>query len=122
MDSDQQWDAEDPRPWERPGAVRRDRASHRAQLLRGVGVASCVCAFASPLVVPGVVALLLAKVVRRLADRDLAEMRAGRMDPSGKGLVELASDLAAVATMLASSVAALLGLGVFLLLWASWFQ
>jgi hypothetical protein len=101
--------------------VRRDYVSHRAQLLRGLGVASCCCAFLSPLVVPAVLALVLARMVKHLAAWDLDEMRAGRMDPDGKGLVELACDLAAVATMMATVSVAFLGL-VTILWWLSrWF-
>jgi hypothetical protein len=102
--------------------VRRDCAPHRARLLRGVGWASCLCAIASPLVAPAVVALLLAGVVRHLGDRDLAEMRAGRMDPCGKGQVEWAYDLASAATMVGTLAVTLLGLGVFLWWFGSWFQ
>ena len=32
----------DDRPWERPGAVRRDREPHRGELLKGPGVVSLV--------------------------------------------------------------------------------
>jgi hypothetical protein len=39
-------DAADPRPWERPGAVRKDAAPHRGRLLRGLANASLACGVA----------------------------------------------------------------------------
>jgi len=89
-DPGHQLDAE-PRPWELPGAVRRDCEPHRGKLLVGLGVVivllglgSCGCA---PI---GLVTLPLALGVWRLASADLARMDTGLMDPGGRRLAEQA--------------------------------
>jgi hypothetical protein len=96
----------DSRPWERPGALRRDCEPHQGTLLRllavasvGVGMVafvllvlaaqyrssrtrlllltpSCLCAILAP---------ALAVAARLLARRDVRRMRAGVMDPAGEG-------------------------------------
>src|SRR6516165_2275482 len=96
----------DDRPWERPGAVRRDCEPHRAGLLQALGnvglvfsaaglvAALCLCAL--PLV--AVVILLPCSLLgvpcgltaRALARRDLLMMRAGLMDRAGIGRTERA--------------------------------
>jgi hypothetical protein len=86
-DADQQPDASDPRPWQQPGAVRRDCEPHRGRLLRVLGIASLVIPFAglflSPLI--GLVAgVSLGLTVWVLAGSDLAKMAAGLMDPDGQ--------------------------------------
>jgi hypothetical protein len=78
---------DEPRPWERPGTVRRDVEPHRDRLLRLLGIASLVIPFAglflSPLI--GLVAgVSLGLTVWVLAGRDLAKMEAGLMDPDGR--------------------------------------
>jgi hypothetical protein len=76
---------EEDRPWERPGVVRRDRVPHRGRLLRGLGVAAVIFGLlALPLAIPGVIALALAYAVFDMARHDLAEIRAGQMDPAGQ--------------------------------------
>jgi hypothetical protein len=77
--------AEDERPWERPGAVRRDYLPHRGWILRSLGIAATGLGVLSlSLIVPGVFALILAFVVYDMARRDLADIQAGRMDPAGR--------------------------------------
>jgi hypothetical protein len=75
---------EDERPWEHPDAVRRDCEPHRATLLRALGVASAVfgvlsgCLFSASLI-----SVPLGLTAWSLAERDLAKMRNGMMDPEG---------------------------------------
>ncbi len=69
--------ADDARPWERSGAVRRDCVCHRGALLDGLAQAA-VALF----VVPHV-ALFLGAWVLVETGRDLRRMEAGRMDPAG---------------------------------------
>src|SRR5262245_52620816 len=86
---------DDPRPWERPGAVRRDCAPHRGRLLRVLGAIALVCGIlALLLAVPGLVGLPLSVAVLRLSGRDLARMRRGLLDPAGRAETERAGDLA----------------------------
>src|SRR5262249_18388158 len=74
----------EPRPWELPGAVRRDCAPHRAGLLKMLAAISVVCGLLSfCLVVPSVIGLPCGLLTLILAERDQREMRAGRMDPRG---------------------------------------
>ena len=76
---------EDSRPWEQPGAVRRDCEPHRRHLLRWLAGASMLCAWLTLLFwVPGFVGLALGVIVWVLADRDLAAMRSGLQDPDGR--------------------------------------
>jgi hypothetical protein len=78
------------RPWERPGAVRRDWEPHRGRLILAVGgiaefcgMAACLGAVTAPLAIAaGVTTWLLAR-------RDLALMRQGLMDPAGRRSTEL---------------------------------
>jgi hypothetical protein len=74
----------DDRPWERPGAVRRDCERHRAETLRALSVTALVCAgCAACLAVPAVVGLVLGVAVWFVGRRDRAMMSAGLMDPAG---------------------------------------
>lgn len=85
------------RPWERPGAVRRDCEPHRGGWLLALGCASMMLGMASvALAFPGLVGLPLGLAVCLLARRDLREMAAGRMDPAGMGRTERARGIAAV--------------------------
>jgi hypothetical protein len=72
------------RPWERPGARRRDCDPHRGPLLLTLGRLSIACGclgwcFLIP-VIPGA---LLGTVGYTLARADQARMRAGLLDPNG---------------------------------------
>jgi hypothetical protein len=85
---------EDKRPWEQPGAVRRDCQPHRGNMLILLGaVGATVGALGIVLFVPAVVALVVGIITYREAKRDLAEMKAGRMDPGGRSRVLRAQDL-----------------------------
>lgn len=93
---------EDARPWERPGAVRRDVAPHRGERLRFLAGVALACALlAYCLAVPALVALPLGVAVRIIARRDLARMAAGRMDPAGGAGTAKAATWAFLAAVLA---------------------
>jgi hypothetical protein len=93
-DADQPPDA-DPRPWQEQGAVRRDVAPHRSNLLMLLANVALVLGLSSfCLVVTGWAALPLGLLVEWLAQRDLEGMQAGTMDPRGRRDAELAWDLA----------------------------
>jgi hypothetical protein len=78
---------EDDRPWERPGAVRRDCEPHRGALLRVLKSACGFSILGGFLCAPvALVALGVGLTTWRLARRDLRAMRAGRMDPAGMPL------------------------------------
>jgi hypothetical protein len=91
----------DVRPWERPGAVRRDCEPHRAEMLRDLAVTALVCAgFAGCLAVPAVAGLVLGAAVWLLGRRDRAMMSAGLMDPAGRAVTRDAQSMAVVAAAL----------------------
>src|SRR5947207_836528 len=85
----------DERPWELPGVVRRDCAPHRGRLLLWLaGTSMPLAALTFLLFLPGLLGTALAVAVWACADRDLAKMRAGRMDRAGRGDTEEARSLA----------------------------
>src|SRR5690348_729146 len=91
------------RPWERPGAVRRDCAPHRGPLLRGLGVlALWLCALTVCWV--GLVGVPLAAAVWAIAGHDLHAMTAGRMDPDGKRDTMQARRLGGAAVLTAAAI------------------
>jgi hypothetical protein len=99
----------DDRPWERPGALRRDYEPHRGVLLVALGVLSLLCGMAGAyaaalgtadarvrplcLVSPvlHLVGLWAAAWTRSAVRRDLTMMQRGQMDPSGQCLAGQAS-------------------------------
>ena len=92
---------EEGRPWEQPGAVRRDAAPHRGNWLLLLGrTALAFGALALCLAVPALVGLSLGAAVWVLGQRDLARMRAGIMDRTGRGDVQRAMDLAIAGALL----------------------
>jgi len=100
MDSQAMPAEEDDRPWERPGAIRRDREPHRAALLAVLGGISLAVAgllvcipFASLLSLPPALAIYA------LALHDLAQMKTGRMDPAGQRQVRRARARAVAAIL-----------------------
>jgi hypothetical protein len=97
---------EDDRPWEWPGAMRRDCVPHRSQFLHFLAVVSVVC---SVLIIPVPVALCLGFYVTTLAREDLLRMQQGLMDSSGRLETEIARQLAWVA--LVWSVCLIVGCG-----------
>lgn len=113
--------SDDPRPWEQPGAVRRDCEPHRAPALlllgrvaASVGGLSVALSFVYPALfhallggsgngpdrLPLLPAAFLAALVVLLsagvlwaAERDLARMRTGSMAPAGRGQTWDAAEL-----------------------------
>jgi hypothetical protein len=82
------------RPWERPGAVRRDCEPHRGRLILTLGGLPEFCAaFACLLGVTAPLAVGFGVSAWLLARRDLARMREGRMDPEGRQSTELGGTL-----------------------------
>ena len=82
-------------PWERPGCFRRDCDPHRGLLLKWLGCASLASSFTTVFLpclgwVPGLFAIPFTVAVWRMAVRDLAEMRVGRMHPAGEEDTSLA--------------------------------
>jgi hypothetical protein len=79
-------DPDDSRPWEQPGAVRRDVEPHRGGfllLLARVALVLAACCFCfAPFLL---VALPFTAVAFTLAHRDLKRMEAGIGDPAGHG-------------------------------------
>jgi hypothetical protein len=79
------------RPWELPGAVRKDCEPHRGNLLGALGKLSlAVGVLAAALGAPLVVGLPLGLLTVTLAERDLGRIGAGAMDPRGREQTELA--------------------------------
>jgi hypothetical protein len=86
-------EVEPERPWEQPGAVRRDCAPHRAGLIAGLGLAAWatsvlggLCFVLLPLTAP--LALAPGAAAWALGRRDVGAIDAGRMDPAGRGPTE----------------------------------
>jgi hypothetical protein len=78
-------DDRDDRPWERPGAVRRDCEPHRGQTLEVLGTVSLACGALSLFMgLPALLGLPLGAAVLWLSSCDLTMMEAGRMNPAGK--------------------------------------
>jgi hypothetical protein len=104
---------DDDRPWEQPGAVRRDCEPHRGDVLLSFGRVSLVVGLLGfVLGLTTLVALPLGVVIDVLAWRDLRRIRAGEMDPRGEGTVRRAQRVAEWAIAL-NVAAALLWLVVF---------
>jgi hypothetical protein len=93
--------AEEWRPWEQPGAVRRDCEPHRGELLRWLGGIALVATIFGTLIVPAGVALALGLAVWLTARRDAALMGQGRMDPRGLPDTQAAGHRALLAVLLA---------------------
>lgn len=89
---------DDPRPWEQPGAVRRDSAPHRGKLLEALADVACLIGILScATFVPVLVAFPLGVWTWAAARGDLAEMRAGQMDRNGELQTRRAEATAAAA-------------------------
>jgi hypothetical protein len=88
-------DEEDDRPWQKPGAVRRDCEPHRGEFLLTLGKISWALAWASLCtVISGLIADLLGVVVLLQVRHDLKRMKAGQMDPAGQSDARRARDYA----------------------------
>src|SRR5262249_39908409 len=95
-DPDRHPEAEEPRPWEETGVVRRDCEPHRGELLRLIGIGSLAAPLAGLLLSPllGFLAgISLGATVWVLAGGDLAKMEAGLMDPEGRRVTRTARRL-----------------------------
>jgi hypothetical protein len=89
------------RPWERPGAVRRDCQPHRGHLLGALANLSLALGvLAAVFGVPFLVGLAVSVFTQVLAKRDLARMAAGAMDPRGREQTAAARRRAAYAMVL----------------------
>jgi hypothetical protein len=100
-------DQEHDRPWESPGAVRRDCEPHRAGVLNPLGVAACVLGILSGFaLLTAPIAIVLGAIIHFLARRDLASIRAGLTDPNGAPTLRTASVLG-VGAVVASAPALL---------------
>jgi hypothetical protein len=84
--NDHDLESEAQAPWGRsPRVLRRDCTPHRGRLLRSLAFLSMGCAWLTFLLwVPGLVGAGLGIAIWRLADDDLAKMRAGLVDPDGQ--------------------------------------
>src|SRR5262249_4944345 len=73
------------RPWEAPGAVRRDCEPHRAHLIRLIGAISLTCGLLSICFgLTAIPATVAAMAAWNMANSDLRKMSRGLMDPSGR--------------------------------------
>ena len=97
------------RPWERPGAVRRDCEPHRAALIDSLGIVALVFGMFGFLVLPAILSLPLGICTWVMARRDLKEMRAGLMAPEGIRRTDEGRIFAIIGIGLATSY--LLGVG-----------
>jgi hypothetical protein len=80
---------EEARPWEEPGAVRRDCEPHRTpylHLLTGLTLMASILSACCP--VFGLVSVPLTLAVWAAVRHDLALMDAGRMDPEGRRVAQ----------------------------------
>jgi predicted Zn finger-like uncharacterized protein len=97
---------EEDRPWDRPyrRPVRRDCDPHRGALVLVLGIIGLVVLMCGLL---GFIGLPFAISAWVMGNKDLAQMRAGTMDPEGQGLTQAGRICGIVGTVIDS----LLGLG-----------
>jgi hypothetical protein len=105
------------RPWERPGAARRDCEPHRGNwllLLAGLGLLFTLCSLClAPFTL---VSIPLGEVVLYMAQHDLRQMEAGLLDPRGRDVTERAKRWGL--TAIVGSLVGLMLLPVAVFLWA----
>ena len=109
---------DDDRPWDQPGAVRRDCAPHRSHLVQTLGtiglvsgclaLPGCVCSCLLPLSLTALGFGITAWVMGR---NDLRNMDAGVTDPSGRSATRLGKNFGMAGTFL--GIAALLAVALF---------
>jgi hypothetical protein len=108
--------ADEPRPWRLPGAVPRDCAPHRSEVLRLLGLSSLACGLlAFCLGATALLGLPLGLAAWVLARYDLPRMRDGLMDPAGWGDVLSARESGREGALLSAVYLVFWG-GLFLLL------
>jgi hypothetical protein len=101
------------RPWEERGAVRRDCAPHRGNVLRLLGGVALACGGLSwCLAVPALIGLPLGVAVWVVVQRDLDRMKAGAMDPQGRALTLQAMDWGIAGAVLSFMALFVFGLAV----------
>lgn len=94
---------EEHRRWERRFELRRDGDPPRGGVLLALGILSIVVGVPSLyLVVPALIGLPLSLVAYLMADRDLLEMRAARMDSRGRASAHAAQWCALVGFLLSA--------------------
>jgi hypothetical protein len=109
---------DDDRPWDRPGAVRRDSVPHRSHLVQTFGTVGLVSGF---LALPGCVcscllpfsltALGFGTTAWVMGRSDLRSMDAGVMDPSGRSATRLGKNFGMAGVFL--GITDLLATGLF---------
>jgi hypothetical protein len=106
------------RPWEQPGAFRRDCDPDRGKYLNTLAAVSVTLAVLSICGgVTGIIALAIAVPVYIIARRDLRKMRLGTMDPTEDYRTIDARDAAAVTMAVITFYAVSLGGYVLFFLW-----
>jgi hypothetical protein len=106
-------ECDEPRPWERPGAVRRDCEPHRGTGLALLSKVAVWCGCLSFLcAVPAILGIPVGFVTVQLANRDLARMAEGQLDPGGRDQTAAAFQRAEKGVVLS-----ILGLFVCPLVW-----
>jgi hypothetical protein len=96
-------DPDDPRPWERPGSVRRDCEPHRGRLLLQLADTAVMFGGMAFLFPPAaLLGLALGSWTLALTGNDRERMRAGRMDPGGDEEAARAASAAQVAMTLSA--------------------
>jgi len=105
-------DPAEERPWEQPGAFRLDFEPHRGFLLNVFAVLCALCGLASFVsVLPALLGLPASVAMWQTVQHDLGEIAAGRMDPHGQRLAEVALDFAG--TGIALNLLGLVHAGLF---------
>jgi hypothetical protein len=129
-------DEKDERPWDCPGAVRRDWELDRGEMLRPLGAITLGCgmwvlfssimlpidpddAFVWLCQVPALVGLSLGPFVWVMSTRDLAKMQANLMDPDGISHSRDARTCAVVGTLLCAPSCICAGIFFVSRLWHS---
>jgi hypothetical protein len=86
-----------PRPWERPGFVRRDCDPHRGPLLLTLACLSIAFGLLGCfLLIPAIPGVILGMVGYAMAWADLDKMRAGLIDRNGRKEAQEAERLSAI--------------------------
>jgi hypothetical protein len=103
-------ESDEVRPWELPGAVRRDCEPHRAKVLARLSLAGATCSlFALFLWVPGLLGVTMGLAVWVMAAGNLNKMRAGVMDREGEAQTKEALVMARLAVLLGIAFLLLIG-------------
>src|SRR5262249_29290881 len=100
--ADTSYYAEDERPWEREGFVRRDCEPHRGGLVQTLGIVSLCCLIGflcGGILVTGP-GLGLGIAAWVMGSRDLARMNRGDMDPAGMPMTRTGRTCGMIGTML----------------------